>query len=342
MNNKTILVGIIFIIIAGTIFISDALAAVIRPITYLFLMGSSKGKDIIFFGLLGMFLILSQASSLFKKDINKNKYLKISIALGFILLISGILLEILFRYQMGISLNSVFISMNGNMSSTSILHTHLLKAVIGNLLISLIDPFIQNGINTGTSLYLYTPNIANLIVFLIPILFVTLVLSNQNRPKLTKFILAFFSACLIIGSFDGGLFSTPAAIGILGIYFVYKNGDYLDNTFEKLTKKDEKVKKRVLFNNLLPYLFIFLFIVLRLSVAFIGADPSYYTIEVANPQDNIILDELGIEKISQSNEKSIYKAQSSYNEMELINDLKIPLKDKCDYYTVSWNIYSYL
>ena len=31
-----------------------------------------------------------------------------------------------------------------------------------------------------------------------------------------------------------------------------------------------------------------------------------------------------------------------YNEMELINDLKIPLEDSCEYYTVSWNVYSYL
>ena len=130
-SNKTILVGIIFIIIAGTIFITNTLNPIIRPITYLFLMGSSKGKDIIFFSLLGLFLMLSQAGNVFKKNINENKYLKISILLGCMLLILGILLEILFRYQMGISLNCVFVSMNGEMSSTSILHTHLLKSVIG-------------------------------------------------------------------------------------------------------------------------------------------------------------------------------------------------------------------
>ena len=56
-SNKTILVGIIFIIIAGTIFITNTLNSIIRPITYLFLMGSSKGKDIIFFSLLGLFLM---------------------------------------------------------------------------------------------------------------------------------------------------------------------------------------------------------------------------------------------------------------------------------------------
>ena len=50
--NKTILVGIIFILLAGVIFLTDVLNPIIRPVTYLFLMGSSKGKDVIFFGLL--------------------------------------------------------------------------------------------------------------------------------------------------------------------------------------------------------------------------------------------------------------------------------------------------
>jgi hypothetical protein len=28
--------------------------------------------------------------------------------------------------------------------------------------------------------------------------------------------------------------------------------------------------------------------------------------------------------------------------MELINDFKVSLNNSCEYYTVSWNIYSYL
>ena len=37
-----------------------------------------------------------------------------------------------------------------------------------------------------------------------------------------------------------------------------------------------------------------------------------------------------------------YHVPSSYNEMELLNDLKVPLNNSCEYYTVSWNAYSYL
>ena len=158
--NKTILVGIIFIILAGVIFLTNSLNPIIRPITYLFLMGSSKGKDIIFFGLLGLFLILSQ---LIKRDVDTNKYLKISIVIGSVLLISGIGLEVIFRYQMGINLNTVFCSMGSQMSSTSILHTHLLKAILGQIITTVIGPFIQSDINTGVGLYQYLPSFAFLL-----------------------------------------------------------------------------------------------------------------------------------------------------------------------------------
>ena len=92
--NKTILVGALFILLAGVIFLTDILNPIIRPVTYLFLMGSSKGKDIIFFGLLGLFLILSQV---IKKEIDTTKYLKISMIIGGVLLILGILLEVILK-----------------------------------------------------------------------------------------------------------------------------------------------------------------------------------------------------------------------------------------------------
>ena len=97
--NKTILFGFLFILLAGVIFLTDILNPIIRTITYLFLMGSSKGKDIMFFGLVGLFLILSQVID---KEIDVTKYLKISIIIGAVLLVLGILLEIIFRLQMGI------------------------------------------------------------------------------------------------------------------------------------------------------------------------------------------------------------------------------------------------
>ena len=78
-RNNIILVGFIFILFAGVLFITDIFNPIIRPITRVFLMGSSKGKDILFFGLFGLFLILSQTFTLKNKDIDSDKYLKIAI-----------------------------------------------------------------------------------------------------------------------------------------------------------------------------------------------------------------------------------------------------------------------
>ena len=350
--------------LAGAIFLTDILNPIIRPITHQFLMGSSKGKDIIFFGLFGLFLILSQISTMMKKDIDVTKYLKISIVLGSLILVLGIVLEIIFRLQMGIGLNTVFCSMTNGMSSTSILHTHLLKAVIGAVLAQVMGPFIQNGINTGVGLYAYVPSIANIVIILIPILFVTLVLAIQKRSWLNTFLLSFFSACLIIGSFDGGMFGTPAIVGICGLYLIYRNGLYIEWGFGLVLNRDELLgddeskiqppyrnkglnQARFLFNRIVPYLVVFLIIALRFTVAIAGAETDYYTVDIVNATDDIDLGNISVEVTDYDNNsagsnKITYHIEPTYNEMELINDLKIPLNNSCEYYTVSWNIWSYL
>lgn len=355
--NKTIIIGLIFILFGGIIFITDIFNPIIRPITQTFLMGSSKGKDIMFFGLLGLFLIIPQ---FIKKDIDSTKYLKISMVVGWVLLICGILLEIIFRLQMGIKLNTVFCSMANGMSSTSILHTHLLKSILGAVLTQIIGPFIQSGINTGVGLYSYVPSFGFLVILLVPVLFIALVLAIRNRPWFTSLLLAFFSSCLIIGSIDGGLFGTPALVGILGLYLVYRNGYYLNYIVyfllgdKKSLKKNEEIQPvyrnrgfkewRYLLNRFLIWFVVIGIIVLRISVGVAGAETDCYTVEVINPAENIDLGIINAKVIDNttSSNKTTYHVDHRYNEMELINDLKVPLRNSCEYYTVSWNIYSYL
>lgn len=357
--NKTTIIGLIFIVFAGLLFVTDIFNPIIRPITHLFLMGSSKGKDIMFFGILGLFLIMPQ---FIKKDFNPERYLKISIVIGWVLLICGIILEILFRLQMGIKLNTVFCAMSNTMSSTSILHTHLLKSILGAIITQIIGPFVQSNINTGVGLYSYVPSFGFLVILLIPILFVTLILAIKNRPWFTTLLLAFFSSCLIIGAIDGGLFGIPALVGILGLCLVYRNGFYLNHIVytllgdEKSLEKNEEIPPvyrnrgfkewKFILNRLLIWFVVIGIIILRFTVAFAGAEPDYYTVDVANPTGEIDLGNISTEIINCENNtnlnKTTYHIDPSYNEMELINDLKVPLKDSCEYYTVSWNVYSYL
>ncbi|MDO5861160.1 hypothetical protein [Methanobrevibacter sp.] len=355
--NKTIIIGIIFILFSGAIFITDIFNPIIRPVTYLFLMGSSKGKDIMFFGLLGLFLILP---NIIKRDINPTKYLKLSIITGSVLLVLGILLEIVFRLQMGIKLNTIFASMISTMSTTSILHTHLLKSILGAVLGQIMGPFIQSDINTGIGLYQYLPGFSFLVILIIPILFILIVFAIQKRPWFTTFLISFFSSCLIIGSIDGGLFATPSIVGILGLYLVYRNGYYLNYIIGRLFKDENLLKEneninppyrnhgfneiRYLFNRFAYLIPILLIILLRFTVAFAGAEPDYYTVNIANPENSIDLGNINeyVLDCDNASDKIIYKIDHRYNEMKLLNDLRIPLNNSCVYYTVSWNIYSYL
>jgi hypothetical protein len=355
--NKTIIIGTLFILLAGIIFLTNALNPIIRPVTYFFLMGSSKGKDILFFGLLGLFLISSQ---LIKKDINTTRYLKISIILGAVLLILGILLEVIFRLQMGIGLNTVFCSMTNGMSTTSILHTHLLKSILGEVITQIIGPFIQSDINTGVGLYAYLPNFAFLVILLVPVLFITTILSIQKHTWFINFLIAFFSSCLLIGIMDGGMFATPSYLGFFGLLFVYLNEEYINYVIgnalhDKGMVENESSKpidiingfkeNKFTFKDFLIWIAIIAMIILRFTIAFAGAEPDYYTVDVANPADNIDLGNISTKIINFENNpdlnKTTYHIDPKYNEMELINDLKVPLNNSCEYYTVSWNIYSY-
>ena len=354
-RNNIILAGIIFILFAGILFITDIFNPIVRPITHIFLMGSSKGKDILFFGLFGLFLILSQIFNLKNKDINPDKYLKIAIIVGSLLLISGIIVEILFRLSLGIPLNVTFMSEIPQSASTSILHTHLLKSIFGEIITSLIGPFIGSEINTGVGLYTYVPNIAKIVVILFPILFIFTVLANQKRNTPTNILLSFFSSCLLIGALDGGMFSTPAMAGICALFVVYRNHYYFDYYIEVVIFKNKSILKQLqnqyphyaqinrkfYLNKLLPYIVIFVFIGLRITVSIFGANTEYYTLEVVNPTDNIELNDFPVESIQHTENKTTYIINSNYNEINLIEDLKISLNNKCDYYTISWNIYSY-
>ena len=355
--NRTIIVGLICILFGGIIFITDIFNPIVRPITYIFLMGSSKGKDILFFGLLGIFLILPQ---IIKKDVDPTKYLKITIGLGSLLLVLGIVLEIIFRYQMGIKLNTVFCSMTGTMSSTSILHSHLLKSILGAVITPIMGPFIQSSINTGVGLYAYVPSFAFLIILIMPFLFITIILAAQNRPWFTNYIIAFAASCLFIGAIDGGLFGTPALVGILGFYYVYRCGYHTNYVVghiikdKKLLEKNEEIrppysyfdmsKLRYFLNLSLIWFVVFAVILLRFTVAFAGAETDCYTVDVVNPADNINLGNISTHllDVENSTNKITYHIEPEYNEMQLLNDLKVPLNNSCEYYTVSWNIYSYL
>lgn len=377
--------GLIMIIIGIVLFSPTPLEYIIRPITQPILMGSSKGKDILFFVLFGITLLLSticdndkiysKISTLNNKKLkNHNFYLKISIILFLIISILGLILEIYLRYSLGTGLNTIFVATTPNLTTTSILHSHLYKSIFGTILGILLTN-IPAGIHTGSSLAIYTPKIATYLFILIPVLYILMISALQKREPFSRVILAFAISIGIIGIIDGGFFATPTIGGLYGLLIILLDEYVLDN-LTKLSEDDnskqskgEKAKEEFIkflnyiklsINNLKyifkfsteeakdfwqfwgPHIILALLIILRFTIAIYGANDECYELDIYNGNEDIELSPYHILNITEHQDKTIVYISNEYNEMELLNNLGQNLQGKCDSYTLSWNFHSYL
>ena len=382
--DKYILLGLLFIFLSLIIFFTDFLNPFIRPFTHLILMGSSKGKDILFFSIFGLLLILSQLfeyniklkeNRFFKKitstniskvfKLENNTYIKISLAIIIATGILGLILELIMRYQIGISPFTTFVSLNPNATTTSILHSHVYKSVIGeaiSYIFSSLSLGIPVGINTGDSLAKYVPELANIIVIILPLLFLTQLASLKNRLGPSRILLTLASTVGLIGIFDGGLFSNPY---ILGIYFslivffdenafnyyvakLIKNKSLLNKCREKMDIiKSQKLLSYDSFKRFIPHLFLIIIILLGISLAMIGSSLEHYEVNVINKtvtlnQLNDSLNSYSILSIQNQDNNTLVYISPEYNGTELLNSLINSLQGKCEAYSLSWNFYSYL
>ena len=366
--NKYFLFGIILIILGSSLYFLSSIDQFIRPFAQPVLMGSSKGKDILFFVLFGITIILSALGDNEKiynyfKNLNipnrlknKNFYLKLSLALFLFTAIAGLLVEVYLRNILGLNWNTILVIMNPSLTSTSILHSHLYKSLFG-IILGMFLTHIPTGIHTGSSLSAYAPSIINVLFILIPITYITMILSLQRRKALPRIFLAFTSTIGIIGIIDGGLFGTPAVGGIYGILVLMFNATALDLISDYITAKDErnnvksilsrKIRETIyskynLFKNLLPHIALILIIILRFSIAFYGASQECYEVNIYDGHDLDVLNQCNTLNLTEDGNKTTVYISNEYNEMELLNNLAISLDGKCDWYSLSWNIYSYL
>ena len=374
------------IIIGVVLFFPTPLEYIVRPFTQPILMGSSKGKDILFFVLFGLTLILSticdndkiylKIKSLNIRDEfkNHNFYLKLSIVLFLILTIIGLILELYLRYSIGTGFNTIFVAANPSLTTTSFLHSHLYKSIFGTIL-GIFLTNIPAGIHTGSSLAVYTPQIANYLFILIPILYIIMIISLQKRELFSRVILAFAISVGIIGIMDGGFFATPTIAGLYGLLIILLDEYVLDNLTKldenedsKQSKNDktkEELKKfldyiilsihnlKYIFNFKSeeakdfwqfwgPHIILIILIILRFSIAIYGADDVCYELDIYNATEDIDLSPYHTLNITETQDKTIVLISNEYNEMELLNNLGKSLSGKCDSYSLTWNFYSYL
>ena len=172
--SKYIPFGIILIILGISLYFLMGIDQFIRPFSQPILMGSSKGKDILFFVLFGITIILSTLGdndkihsyfenlSIPKMLKDRDFCLKLSLILFLFAAISGLIVELYLRNSLGISWNTILVIMNPSLTSTSILHSHIYKGIFG-MILGMFLSYIPSGIHTGSSLSAYTPGIIGLL-----------------------------------------------------------------------------------------------------------------------------------------------------------------------------------
>lgn len=336
--NKLTIIGIIIILFAVVLAVTNFLDKIILDITYPFLEGSSQGKSIILFSVMGSLLLLyplfnlegiigkriSSINNLLKY--NGKKYLKFTIMTIFFTYIFGLLIEVLIRIKLGVSILTTFIAYNSNSySSSAVAHSHVFKSVLGFIIQSL-GIHINTGVNAGVPLIPYTIPLALIVLVTWPLIYIAGIISVSNQERnLYKIILAFVLTLSLIGILDGGLFSTPAIIGLaglLGIYFI---------------------KKPFSARNLLkPSVIIIFLIILRFSLGLLGTNTEVHEITIINPADNIDLQGYDVLNVQKEQNKTIITVPGNINDKVLLTELTKSLKGKCSGFFLSWNILSYV
>jgi hypothetical protein len=257
---------------------------------------------------------------------NGKKYLKFTIMTIFFTYIFGLLIEVLIRIKLGVSILTTFIAYNSNSySSSAVAHSHVFKSVLGFIIQSM-GIHINTGVNAGVPLIPYTIPLALIVLVTWPLIYIAGIISVSNQERnLYKIILAFVLTLSLIGILDGGLFSTPAIIGLaglLGIYFI---------------------KKPFSARNLLkPSVIIIFLIILRFSLGLLGTNTEVHEITIINPADNIDLQGYDVLNVQKEQNKTIITVPGNINDKVLLTELTKSLKGKCSGFFLSWNILSYV
>ncbi|MBP2046522.1 hypothetical protein [Methanobacterium aggregans] len=327
------LTGIVLIILGGILlktgFMDNAVATVFWPI----LEGSSEGKAVILLVMMGSLLLLSSlitSSSRLNPKIfpgkwfNGRRYLLISLVTMFVTCVVGLLIEVWIRLKFNVSLFTVFTAMNPTPSTTSIMHTHVFKSVIGYM-VSLMGETAPHHINTGLAIIQYSSPFAFLALVSLPLAYIAGLLAMTGMRDSYKVVTSFGLAVAIIGMMDGGMFSQPFLIGFGILLFIYS----AKNSFSPRTL----VK---------PVLIIFLIILAGFAIEIGGTNTDHYTLTVINQHEPVNMTSYNVTDVQHIDDKTIYTLKPSGGDKEIIKKVFVDFKGKADGSFMTWNFYSYV
>ncbi len=323
------------ILFSVMVFSTKFLDSIILNITYIFLEGSSEGKSVLLFGIMGSMLLLyplfnnngrimQKISSLSPANGNGNMYLKLAIIIVLLTYLIGILIEIIFRMKLGVSILTTFVAMDPSPASTSITHSHVFKSVLGDL-ISLVGVYVPGNIHTGTALIQYTSPLSLIVLITFPLTYLLGLISMNNRKNRYKVILAFAITTSLIGMLDGGLFSTPALVGLSGLLGIYA------------------IKQPFSARDLLkPSFVIVLLIVLRVFIGIIGTNTEYHEITFLDETSPINLSGYTVISINSVDNKTTIRISSDRSDKTILTDMVQRSDGKVSGIILSWNIFSWV
>lgn len=328
--NRLDIVGIL-LIVSGVIiweltFLHDIVTSIFWPLT----LGSSESKAVIFLVLMGSLLLLnslitSKTDKYSFQDVSvSKKYLKYTLILVFFTFTIGLICEIYLRLKFGVSIFTVFVSVNPNITSTSIIHSHVFKSVLGYTFTSLLGVVLPANVHTGGSLFKYIPSIAYIIFLTLPLIYITSLISMDNRIDLYKIIIAFSAALTMIGIVDGGIFSNPALIGLAGLLGMY----FINKPFSS-------------HNLIKPTIIVLIILLTGLGLEIGGSNHDYHQITVIHPNQPINVNGYDNLTIENNDNKSLIKIKATTNDKETLLHLYQTFKGKSDGFFITWDFYSY-
>ena len=318
------------------IFSTKFLDQLILNLTYPFLEGSSEGKSVILFGVMGSILLLYPlfnfdgiimqkiASINPKIKENGNYYLKLVIIVVLFTYLIGVMIEIIIRLKLGISIFTTFVAMNPSPASTSITHSHVFKSVLGDL-INLSGFNVPSNIHTGSALIQYTSPFSFLLLITFPITYLLGLISLNQRKYRYIVILAFAITTSLIGMLDGGIFSTPALIGLSGLLGVYA------------------IKKPFSLRDLIkPTFIIIILILLRITIGVMGTNIEYHEVTFFDETVPVDLNGYNVTSIEHVGDKTILRISTDQSDKSILIDMVQRSQGKVSGISISWDIFSWI
>ncbi|HII08026.1 MAG TPA: hypothetical protein HA355_00360 [Methanosphaera sp.] len=327
--DKSIIFGIIMILIGFTILFTNYIDSFVTQLLWPLLEGSSEGKTVLFLWLIGFTLIIislirqnkALCDKLYKDRNYHLKYLKIAIILLILCAFIGLFIEAYIRQSFGVSFFTILTSMNPSTSTTSPMHSHAYKSVLGIFA----NHIVPSHVNTGSSILQYVMPYALIIVLFWPAIYVLGVVGISDMNDLHRFVALIALTVALIGLIDGGLFSQPFLIGFGFLLLVYfSNG---------------RIGIKYFIN---PVVIMGFILLLGMLIEVGGSDTTCHTLYVVNQTGPVDMEEFNVTNIEVRDDMTIYTLNSTTPDKTLIKEVFSKFKEKSDLTFMSWNFYSYL